>query len=190
MNIIYAKSVLYAYSVIPNVISQIDDLVLSRALASMYDVSPADEQCERIIGLTNQKKTLIYLYQVVEEILTKFTENELKHLDYMYFKKRPNTDYEDFDYLSRSYFRFQTVIAEKFADRLERRGITDDWVKDNLLCINFFKELIKRVKEKEVLSNKNKPQKKGGSQGVITPTTTKIIDMCANVTHSQNKAFA
>ena len=61
MNVIYTKAVLYAYTSIEAVKRQIDDFVERRALASMNDYSPCDEQCEVIIEHMAQKVILTQL---------------------------------------------------------------------------------------------------------------------------------
>ena len=160
MNELYAKTLLYAYPLVEGYIKQIDDLVLRRALASMYDVSSPEIQCEKIIEYTEQKKMLIYLCRIVEDVIQTFDSKSRDHFDYKYFKKKPKEYYNDFDYMSRSYFRRQTVLVEKFARRIETLGIDDAFFREKCLRINFIKEILKRVKEKEILSGKNKPKQK------------------------------
>ena len=156
MNVIYAKSILYAYSNIDEIVNQIDELVLKRALSSMTDFSPAIGQCEKIVELTYQKDLLTELKEIVNKVLLKFTENELDFFDYKYFKKKPKEYYKDFDYQSRNYFRRQIRLSKLFAERIEKAGITDERFKKEYLNIEFFKELLKRVMEYEILSCKNK----------------------------------
>ena len=161
MNILYAKSVLYAYPVAEELLSQIDELVLKKALASMHIFSPAEEQCEKIIAFTEQKKIIIYMVRVLEEVIDELSEPEKDLLDYKYFKKKPKTHYKDFDYTSRAYFRRQQCVADKVAGKLESKGFNDEYFKDKCLKINFFRELLRRVKEKEILSVKNKSRSAG-----------------------------
>ncbi len=160
MNVLFAKAILYAYSHLEEVCLQIDDLVLKKALSSMGDTSPAIYQYEKIIDFTEQKKVIINLSLVCDKILKRFSDRELDLLDYKYFKKRDKEYYKDFDYLSRTYFRQQIKVALKFASYLEKSGIDDVYFIKKCLPINFFKELLIRVKEKELLAEKNKPKLK------------------------------
>lgn len=161
MNIYYAKTTLYAYPVIEGVIEQIDDIIEKRALGSMTDFSPAEEQCEKILTLISQKDSLIKLKLILDEILDKFSPDEIDCLDYKYFRYHfhDKSYYENFDYLSRAYFRKQIKVAEKFAKRLENKGITDEVFKREFLSTDFFLELLKRVIEHETNCQKNKSKK-------------------------------
>lgn len=156
MNILYAKAVLYAYPCMDAITEQIDDLVEKKALASMRDFSPCEEQCEKILKLTRQKCTYILLKDKVDNILKSFTSDEHVLLDYKYFHKGKREDYANYDFASRNYFRKQIRVANKFAKKLENLGIDDNWIEKNCLENNFFVELIKRVKEHEQKSQKNK----------------------------------
>lgn len=159
MNLLFAKSILYSYSNMGDVCEQIDELVVKRALSSIADTSPALDQYERIINFTEQKKVIIKLYLIVTDILKKLSKDELDLLDYKYFKKRDKSYYNGFDNSSRTYFRRQIKIAKKFSELLEKRGVNDKFFITKCLPINFYKELLIRVKEKEELSVKNKPKK-------------------------------
>lgn len=149
MNIYYAKTVLYAYKHLDAVICQLDELVLKKAISSMCDLSPCEAQCEKILQLTAQKDMLINLKIKVGEVLEKFTEDEKDYFDYKYFKVKPKEYYANFDFTSRAYFRKQIRIAEKFKKRLERAGINDEYFKKECLSVEFFRELLKRVVERE-----------------------------------------
>ncbi|MBE7087420.1 MAG: hypothetical protein E7369_03880, partial [Clostridiales bacterium] len=161
MNVLYAKSVLYAYPCLDKICEQIDELVEKRLISSMYDFSPAEEQCIKIVNYGFQKQTLLELKQAVIEVLKKFTQIEVDYLDYKYFKLKPKSYYKDFDAKSRNYFRNQIKICEKFSLCLERLGFGDEWFNENCLKIDFFKELLKRVKEQEekIASNKRNAKK-------------------------------
>ena len=156
MNIFYAKAVLYAYPNIDAVIGQIDELVERKALSSISDFSPCIEQCEKILNFSKQKCALIILKDSVQKILSTFTEQELICLDYKYFHKKKKSEYAGFDFFGRNYFRKQIRIANKFSDKLEKAGITDEWFDKNCMCTDFFVELVRRVKEYEIKAHKNK----------------------------------
>ena len=155
MKTLYAKTLLFAYPAITGIIEQIDGLVERKALSSMHDFSSCLSQCEIILELTEQKKVYLKLSLQLKEVLSKFTNEELDLLDYKFFKQKPKNYFVNIDTQSRGYFRKQVRLAKKFADELEKVGVTDDWYENKCLSINFFKELLKRVKESEVTSKKN-----------------------------------
>lgn len=159
MNLIYAKTLLYAYPNISALLEQIDELMEKKALASMTDYSPAEAQCERIIELTEQKKVLIKIYLEVKKILSKFTGLDITCIEYKYFKNKPKEYFKDFDFTGRAYFRRQNKVIKTFSAYLDKTEITDTFFEEKCLAINFFKELKKRVIEHEILSNKNKPKR-------------------------------
>ena len=159
MNLIYAKTMLYAYPNIRALTEQIDELIQNKALASMNDFSPAIEQCERIIELTEQKKVLIKVYIVLKKVLSNFTGLDLTCIEYKYFRNKPKEYFKDFDFTGRAYFRRQNKIIKTLSQMLDKTEITDEFFESRCLAINFFKELKKRVIEHEILSNKNKPKR-------------------------------
>lgn len=156
MNELFAKCVLYAYPNTEALCDQIDELVEKKAFASINDYSPALSQCEKIVELTEHKDMLRDLKDKVEKVLRGFSENELKLLDYKYFKKLPKSDFDDFDCVSRSYFRRQVRVAAKFAKKIGDEGVTDEYFKKYFMTTDFFSELYKRVCEREISNNKNK----------------------------------
>lgn len=149
MNELYAKAVLYSYPAIEKVMEQIDELVYKRALDSMSDFTPCIEQCEKILSYTNQKELLIELKLAVAKTLYLFTEEDKKCFEYKYFKNKPKEYFNNFDSSSRAYFRKQIRLLNKFEKLIERHGINDEKFSKEYMQIDFFKELVKRVKERE-----------------------------------------
>ncbi len=159
MNIFYAKVALYAYSNLTELLSQIDDLVLKKALGSMSNFSPCVEQCEKILNLTNQKDIIINLKLAIDKALDKLTPSELDLLDYKYFRLKPKEYFATFDASSRNYFRNQIRVAKKFADLLEKTGYGDKRFEEEIFLVDFFVALRKKVEEKEKMNYKNKSKK-------------------------------
>ena len=160
MNLYYAKTVLYAYPNIEAVMEQIDELVERRALLSMNDFTPCIDQCEKILDFTAQKDTLINLKLMVEKVMEKLTENQIDCLEYKYFKRKSKEYFKDFDFTSRCYFRRQITLINKLKIAFDRVGLTDEWFEENCLRMDFFSELLRRVKIYEEQSKKNKPKLK------------------------------
>lgn len=156
MNVLYAKAALYSYAHLGALAEQIDEIVEKKAFSSSMNFSPAINQFEEIINLTYQKKIVFALLICIKDALKNFTENEMLCLDYKYFRTRKNEDYAGIDVTSRNYFRKQIRLVEKFAERLERSGYSDERFEQECLSLDFFREMLKRVKEKENLSRKNK----------------------------------
>ena len=149
MKKIYSKCLLYVYPIFDNLMEQIDGLVEKKALSSMDVFTPCEKQCESILALTAQKDILIEIRLKTEKLLNKLSEEETDYLDYRYFKKKPKEYYSDFDSVSRSYFRKQDKLLFKVALLFEKVGIDDFWFEKNCLEIDFFKELLKRIKKQE-----------------------------------------
>ena len=159
MKVIYAKAALYSYAHLEAVAEQMDELVEKKAFSSSMNFTPAIHQFEEIIGLTYQKQIVYALKLCLDAALKHFSEREKDFLDYKYFHLKPKDYYKDFDASSRGYFRTQVRLAEKFAERLQKAGYSDERFENECLSVEFFREMLSRVKEKENLSRKNKTQK-------------------------------
>lgn len=166
MNVIFAKTALYAYPNIMAITEQIDELVEKKALCSMNDFSPALEQFNKIADLTEQKKVMFALKLHLDDVIAKLTKEEIDCLEYKYFKRKNKKYFENFDFSSRSYFRRQVKLINKISKALEFAGATDAWFIKNCMCIDFFKELLKRVVELEKNSKKNKGGTKAGNKKI------------------------
>ena len=149
MDILYAKTVLYSYPVLDNLAEQIDESVEKRALNSYRDFSPCYTQCEKIIDLMNAKTLIMELKASVDGVIGKFTDYEIKFFEYKYFKNRDKEYFKDFDAASRKYFRRQNSLAKRFAVLLEKSGIDDAKFSGDYLSMDFFREMYKRVAERE-----------------------------------------
>lgn len=156
MNVLYAKTALYSYAHLNAIAEQIDEVVEKKAFSSSMNFSPAIKQFQDIIDLTYQKQVVFALGLIIQDALKVFTEKEMLCLDYKYFKRRKKDEYAGLDCTSRGYFRLQVRLAEKFANSLEKAGYSDERFEKECLSIDFFREMLKRVKEKENLSRKNK----------------------------------
>ena len=159
MNVLYAKTILYAYPDIDEVIVQIDDIVEKKAYLSFQNYSPALGQYEKIVKLTYDKDIITAVKIVCDRALRKFTEEELKFFKYKYFKNMSNREKENFDYSSRTYFRRQKKLTETFALLLEGYGIDDKFFEEQCLEINFFRYLVSRARELEKYARKSQGEK-------------------------------
>ena len=156
MNVLYAKVALYSYAHLDALAEQIDEIVEKKAFSSSMNFSPAIKQFEDIINLTYQKRIVFALRLCISDALKGFTDKEKLCLDYKYFKTRKKEEYAELDCSSRGYFRLQIRLAQKFSDRLEKAGYSDERFENECLSIEFFREMLKRVKEKENMNRKNK----------------------------------
>lgn len=160
MNTNYVKTLLYAYPHVTALTEQIDDIVMSKALSSIRDYSPCEEQCEKIIELTEQKKTLIDFKLRADRVVKKLNQYELDCLDYKYFKQKPKEYYAQFDSSSRTYFRRQIRIVKRMNSLMEIEGLSDEWFIKKCLKMSFFFELLRRVISMENSLKKKKHVKK------------------------------
>ncbi|MBO4251939.1 MAG: hypothetical protein J5911_04700 [Clostridia bacterium] len=159
MNVLYAKVALYAYAHLDALCAQIDEIVEKKAFSSSMNFSPALNQFEDIIGLTYQKQVVLSLKLCCMDALKGFNDREMLCLDYKYFRTCKKSEYEGLDTASRAYFRLQVRLAEKFAKNLEKAGFNDERFKSECMTMEFFREMLKRVKERENFSRKNKTAK-------------------------------
>lgn len=150
----YAKTALYLYPCIDKVNEQIDELLEKRALASMNDFSPCITQCEKMVELGVQNANLLELKERIARALSGLSAEETALLEFKYFHSRKKEDMPDGDVASRTYFRRQQRVAEKFAELLEGEGITDEIFERDYLSVEFIRELYRRVKLREEASRK------------------------------------
>ena len=122
----------------------------------MDSTVPCIDICNSVINLIKEKDLYLKLMVVLDEIFTTLTEDEMLCVEYKYFMVKDKFKLLDFDYTSKQYFRRQNAIVEKVRKRLDKLGIDDNFFKENCLPIKFFSVLLRGVKEKEKLNNKNK----------------------------------
>lgn len=167
MNLLFTKTVLYAYPNLQAVMEQIDELVERKALTSINDFTPCIEQCEKILNFTAQKDVLIDLKIMVEQVLDKLNAFQSDCLEYKYFKRKPKEYFKDFDSTSRGYFRRQNALIKTLSRLFDKAGITDEWFKENCLKMDFFSELLRRVKLLEEQGNKNKSKNLKNQSAIV-----------------------
>lgn len=161
MKKIYAKVMLYAYPCCDSLIGQIDELVEKKAVASMNDFSPCENQCFKILSLTDNKRKIIALKNAIEKTLNKFAELDRLIFDYRYFKTLKKDGYGDYDFSDRKYFRRQNVLLSAFAEKIERTGITDEVFEKEYMSIDFFREMKRREERRSLAyAKKNRFAKK------------------------------
>ncbi len=156
MNKNYAMTMLYAYPYIDSMVKRLDDKILLRAIGSMTDFSPCEEQCAQIVVLIGHKHDLQYLKEVVEKMVMKFSMEEFDYFDYKYFKIRPKEYYEKKIPLDRRYYRIQDRLLEKFCTMLTALGGSDEWFEDKYLS----NKMIRNLHAKVIESNKKRNRKK------------------------------
>ena len=74
----YEKTVLYIYPEIDKIVARVDEKFKERVFASRIDTSPALEQCNELVKLTEIKSALLALKGVTNEWLKKFSNKWLK----------------------------------------------------------------------------------------------------------------
>ena len=154
MDLLYAKTILYAYPDFEEIIVQIDDVIEKRAVMSLYNYSPALGQYEKIIKLMHEKDVISAIKIVCDKALAKFTDEELKYFRYKYFRTMSKREKENFDYSSRTYFRRQLKLTEDFASLLEGYRVNDKFFEEHCLTLNYFSQVLIRTKELEASLSK------------------------------------
>ena len=199
MKELYAKVILYSYPCAESLVEQIDELVEKKALISFRDFSPCEEQCFKILSLTEQKDTILRLKQFVEKALAKFGENDFVLLDYKYFKKLPKEAYAGFDFFERKYFRRQESVLKRFAELMDKYGLTDEVFESEYLSIDFFREM-KRREEKRSISYDKKhkfgakrrenPARKPDSSATVPAAATAAVSVEKKWGESNQKSLS
>lgn len=146
----YGKTMLSAYTSIEGVITQIENLIKTRARNSFY-------LRENTLGLANQllrlgeiRKDLFELKELVEDVLASMSEEDRELISYKYFGYMPSN--ENFDHTSRNYFRKQVRALSRFSNKLEAMGYDGNWFTKKYLKIAF----IAGVYQKTVLEEGKK----------------------------------
>ncbi len=154
MKEIYAKTMLYAYPYVDSMIQRINEKILNKALSSMFDTSPSEEQCAKVVVLTGQKEDLKYFKQVIERMIMKFSFSDFDYFDYRYFKIRPREYYKDKIKVNRTYYRKQERLLKKFCSIFVAIGGDDKWFEEKFLTIKYIKTIYQRLVEIEKNSKK------------------------------------
>ena len=160
MNVLYAKTLLYAYVNLDDVANHIDELVERKAKYSFSNYMPALSQFEEIVSLTYEKDIIYAVKLACDKILSRFSKEDLDFFRYKYFKNMSKKEALLFDSTSRTYFRKQVKLSEEFACRLEKYGIDDEFFEQKCLLIDYFRHLYKSTMEHERLQRKNKSKRK------------------------------
>lgn len=155
MNKDYAKTMLYAYPHLDMLIKRLDRKIMQKAKASMFDTSPCEEQCVKIILLNGKKKDLKYLKHLVELVMMKFPIQQFNYFDYKYFRISPKGYYKDKIKVDRTYFRMQERLLDKFCAILNTIGISDEWFEQKYLSIIELKRLCGKIKRLKKAYAKN-----------------------------------
>ncbi len=145
MDVFYVKTLLFAYAGLDDVILSIDEQVGRKAINSRTNYSPAISQFEEIIALTNEKEIILAVKLVCDTVLGKFSEEDLTLFRYKYFGTLDEMEELLLDTTSRTYFRRQERLFNRFARRVENLGIDDDFFVKKCLSVDFFKQIYEEL---------------------------------------------
>ena len=134
----YHNTLLKIYPDIDRFIRAIDREFMRKIMSSKYDTSPAILQCNDLIKLTDAKKSLIHVKQVIDKIYNSLTDEEKGLVGYKYFNKKSSCEIPDI--YSRTYYRKQNKLDNKLVLCFIKYGVTEDWFNDNMLKITSVKE--------------------------------------------------
>lgn len=179
MKDLYAKVILYFYPCSDSLAGQIDELVEKKAFASIRDFSPCEEQCFKILDLTEQKRRILVLKELTEKALKKFAEHDLILLDYKYFRQMPKDTYAGVDFAERKYFRRQQTLLKRFAALMDKAGLDDAAFENDYLSIEFFREMKRREEKRSIAyAKKNefaKPKREDGENANVKKSKEKTV---------------
>lgn len=152
MNIVL-KTVLYSYTALDGIVEGLDELVLYKAVSSFQSSSKTLAQMDKILLLQNQADRLTGLKVLVEDILSRLSDEERRLAEYKFFRKKSG---DDFDYSSRKYFRKQKKLEAKLDKIAEKRGINEEWFKREFSDVYFLRvkySKLKAIAEKSTTQN-------------------------------------
>ena len=152
----YERTILYIYPEIDKIVARVDEKFKEKVFRSNLDTSPALDQCNDLIKLTEVKSALLALKVTVGDWLKKLTEEERAMVEYKYFGKKSNLALVDIH--KRQYYRKQTKISSSILFYLEKKGITESWFNKKLLHLSFIKEVSRRVALREETFEKARVQ--------------------------------
>ena len=156
MNRYYVKTLLYTFPHIDRLCGELDEYLERRALNSINDYSPAEQQCLNLVKIIFAKERYIEMKEKISGILCNLKEQEMQLLDYKYFKSKPKESYENFDYKSRAYFRKQHLVISKLEKLFDKNNLSDEFFEKEYMPINFIKLVLRRVIDHERAAQKNK----------------------------------
>ncbi len=155
MNEKYIKTMLYAYPYIDSMVKRLEQKIINKAVGSMFDVSPSEEQCAKVAVMVQRKEDLKELKHLIELMIMKFSFSDFDYFDYKYFHIRPREYYKDKIKLDRTYYRKQEKLLKKFESIFSAIGGDDEWFKDKYLPIGYVRNVYTRVNEQEKKGKKN-----------------------------------
>lgn len=141
----YAKVILLAYPYIDKAVLQIDKQIEKRCSLSFFSTEPCEVSVEKISTLISDKRHLLFLKEEVDKVLSRLSDTERILIGYKYFNNRP---IEGFDYKSRSYFRRQNKLLDKFTKMLETINLDENIFIKEYSKIPYLKSIQIRIDER------------------------------------------
>ncbi len=149
MNVIYVKTILYAYPKLIGLTTRLDATIEKLAVNSLHNYKPALEQYNQIAELIYQKRIMLSVKKYCYLALKKLSEEELNLVKCKYFGKKELKSAFEQRFGAREYYRKQNAVIKKISTRLERYEINDEFFEKNCLSVPFLKWKLNIVKSKE-----------------------------------------
>ena len=143
----HGKTMLSCYNALDCVAKQIENIIRSKVKNSFYNFSPAFEQADKILQLTEIRLDLLELKEITKRALDELSETDRILICYKYFGIVPED--KDFDLTSRNYFRKQNKAIERFDLKLKSKGFDEEWFKNKYLKIAFIAGVYKKMLKEE-----------------------------------------
>lgn len=140
---LYGKTILSCYTMLDKIVSQIENLVKTRARNSFYDYSSTLKQSNKILKLCNVRFDLMELKEIAKNALEMLNNEQKTLIFYKYFGILPSD--KNFDLTSRNYFRKQIKALKRFSSILKSKGYNENWFENKYLPIAFISGTYQKV---------------------------------------------
>ena len=146
----FEKCVLASYSVIGNVVEEMDELFLKTAVKSHLSTAPCEETANKLIAMTERKKDLLVLKNLIKTAFGNLTEQPKKYILYKYFNRKD--DEIEAIKNTRKYFRRQISAIVKFSEELSNLGLSEEEFKKTYLKFAFLADKYREFSEKHTVA--------------------------------------
>lgn len=151
---VWSKTLLSVYRYLDTVNSAIDNLVLKHGLSRGTQFNSTLDTANKMIELTERKKKLIKLYNLIDNCLAKLQSDDIKLLVLTYFDLMKSQQVADaMDISIRTFFRRKKLATESFGKALKLEGYDNqklqNWLSGENWLIGVFESNLQQDVEKE-----------------------------------------
>lgn len=92
---------------------------------------------------------LIELFTTAQEVLSRFTKENMRFFDFRYFGKRTAELTEELKYPNSYFFKRLKELTEEFSDYMEQAGITEKRFENEFMKIDVIRAVAQAIRDKE-----------------------------------------